>query len=215
MTLQEFADSIADNEGRDHDYQFKERIKAAGKAVLSLLLRRELDQRGYLPDSLVKTVKCVPVVEANNDSCSAPIYCKVRRTKNKIPTPLRTKIASDFIYVGGVTGFTPFNYINPARVPFLRYNPFTKNIPYYTYVNGFIYLINSEAESITIKFIPEDIEKLADIKGEDGKAIFDVEKESYFPMDMIPIIKQMVYEELRISKQPLKEEVKIEDTDEK
>lgn len=213
MTLQEFADSIADNEGRDHDYQFKERIKAGAKAVFAMLLRREMDQRGYLPDSLVKSLDCIPVVEESPAVCKAPMACEVRRTKNKIPTPVRTKVASDFFYVGGVSGTTPFNYINPARIPYLRYSRFTAHIPYYTYMNGFIYIINAIPDSITIRFIPEDIEDLTNVKDVDGNPLFDVSKDDYFPADMVPIIKQMIYEELRISREPLEEEVKIQDTD--
>jgi len=213
MRLQEFADSIADNEGRNFDYPFKERIKYSSKAIFSMLVRREIDQRGYLPDSLIKTIDCIPTVDESPTICKAPMACQVKRTKNKIPVPIRTKIASDFIYVGSTSGTLAYNYINPARLAYLTYSRFTAHIPYYTYLNGYIYIINAIPEMISVRFVPENLEDLSNLKDVDGKALFDVDTDSYFPADMVPIIKQFIYEELRIAKPEVEEEVKIDDTD--
>ena len=89
--------------------------------------------------------------------------CRILRTVNKIPTPIKTKVLdrSGFKYVGQLDANNAFIFTSLEEFKFLKELQYQHNVIYYAWDNGYIYVLdNSKLCAIRIEGIfsdPRDI----------------------------------------------------------
>lgn len=204
------AQKIADNVGKSFDYMLIERLKSDVISYRAVIIRREHDKTGAFAGTLVQDISPIRVSKVDNIECGAPTGCTVLRTDSIIPKPVRVKGGTNYTYVGAVNRMTAFGHIQPEEFKYLKqYTKFGKSYPRYSYINGYIYLFNTEANNILIRGVFADPFELANLKDCDGNTCFqDIDIDT----DMEEGIKSFIYKELGLTDTPKEpDEVKIED----
>jgi hypothetical protein len=139
-------DSLAEKLGQSNNYAFKEMLKLDIISARATLIKREYEKSKLYNESLVQTIKCVPMISVSGSECNTITgFGKVIRSKNKIPKPLLVKDNTTFLSIT-----TPFvnnkrrsiTILKPEEVEFIEYRRFTVNDAFATYENEHIYLHN-------------------------------------------------------------------------
>lgn len=204
------AHKIADNIGRTNDDMLIERLKSDIISYRATIIRREHSATGGYAPQLVMDVT-VPVIPTDANECGAPTGCIVLRTKQKIPKPVRVKKeGNNFLYVGSANRRRAFSWVKPEEVTYLKYTRFSAKYPRYTYLNGYIYLFNTDTNSVNIRFVPADPFALETLKNCDGNTCF---VPVLIDEDMEDGIKGFIYRELGLV-QGVPEETEVK-TDER
>jgi hypothetical protein len=168
---------------------------------------------------LVQSIDCIEMEKvSSNECCSVDLGddCKVSKSVEKVPVPIRMKEnSSPFNYVGGINQASPFTYTLPEKVPFMmgrRYGK--KNRIYYAYVNEHIYAFHlygqSAVQKISLRGIWEDPVALAALKTCSGEACATVD-EFPIPRDMEDPIKRLIYDELKVMDTTMENEIPIDE----
>lgn len=192
MTLNEIAYQVAEAAGLADNDTFIERAKAGVAYYRALLVRRELDKNGRTHPTFYQSIVANLERAKPTDACLADFNCQVLRTSQKIPSPIRIKgHQAPFLYVGTVDNRFAFLYNEMHVLPLMRHNKYTKNLPTYSYSDGYLYFINVPYEAIAIRGIFEDPLKLKSFKVCDGESQCSSADDEYpVPLDMVPLIVQ-------------------------
>lgn len=208
-TLKEEVDSISYFAGKPNDNILKEAIKLSIVNSLSMLLRREYDKTKRFRSSAIYTLKCVDLKSvASTDCCGVDLGCKVLKTTIKIPRPIMVKDNPDFGYVGGIdlANAKSISYIMPSELEWFKYKKFGKKLPYFTYMNDYIYLLNIKGVK-SLKIIYSPANPLDVFKLDCNKDCFDLESDVIIDADLAALIRPLVYQEIGLV--PNKEENEI------
>ena len=156
MKLGILRDSICHKWGDTNNYALQKRAENSIIAARATIIQRRYDSTKIFPVSLIERVKCVDLVIVSEDEC--PCGCnniKSLRTSNKVPKPLIVKDDSYFNFVG--RGYTSFSYCPFQNVQDIPNRKFSANDIYYTYLDGYIYLINSVQKELDLAYVPENL----------------------------------------------------------
>lgn len=168
-----------------------------------LFIKRQ-DDRDKLKrfTSFFRTIPCLELIEVDKiEACCAGIEsgCIIRRTKNKLPTPMEGPYGPLFRTVSSIDGSfevyptEPGTYTSMTKTTTFKFN---KN-KYYWYLNGYMYFPNIDWEGVKIEGIWEDdINDLAcDAKDEEG-CVLKQDQETNIPEDLFAEIEQQVLAEI-------------------
>ncbi len=190
------AQKIADNIGKPFDYMLLGRLESDVISYRAVIIRREHDKTGRFAGTLIQDLSPIAVKTVDSIECGAPTGCTVSRTELIVPKPVRVKGGTNFTYVGATNRMTAFSFIKPEEFKYLRQTKFGKAYPRYSYLNGYIYIFNSEATTISIRGVFADPFELANLKDCNGNTCFqDID----IDVDMEESIKSFIYKELGLT----------------
>lgn len=212
MQIEEIVDNIAAYFEKTTDHVFKKRVLSNVLAARAEIIRRYIDKYNSYPVSLISQVNCEETEKVDiAECCNSNLNCKITRTKNIIPSPIRKKgLSSAFIYVGTLNNNEAFGYIEPNQIDYILSDRFMpSNKMFYSYINGRIYIINGHPSKVRVRGIfnnPYLINTLNNCNGSD-ECLGNLE----IPDDFVVQIKDIVYKEMsRSSLLDSKEEITLD-----
>lgn len=188
---------IADNLNRSTDHVFKKRIESLAVALRATLYRREYERYGRFPIGsqvtiIVDTEQINKADQTPDPICNDGELCS-RRTKIRIPRPIRSRLTTPFSYVGETDGKTSYAY-SPLDSYYINTgNRFTKNKTLYDYINGHLYFMRGKPTKVMLKYVAEDMREIANL--DECGDILCVDG-NFIDIDMKDTIRKMIYEEL-------------------
>jgi hypothetical protein len=196
-TLIEEVDAIAGKYEKMFDFEFKSRIQTSFLNARAEIIRREINRIGYLPNSFLYQINCTPTVRVDiAECCSINLDCAVTRSRYKIPSPIRYKAGNtDFQYVGTIDGKKSFAFAMPEDLPFIVTDRWLKGAIRYTYINGYLYILNDNPKNIRVRAAfnnPFDFGEITDCEG--NNCIY----EPIIEEDILYMVRQLVYQDLNI-----------------
>jgi len=212
MTVNELADSIAANLGKEDDYPFRKRTRKTILDIRARLIRQEYTQTGSISPIVVQDLSDIELEEADDLACETCINKRVYRTVEEIPNPVRLKKrGSSFLFVGSNDRTNSFTYIEPEEAEAMAVTPFIKRQEFYTVLNKHIYVFNSKTNRINIRAAFGDPLELRKLKDCTGNACFtgDFQLEE----DMCDVIERMIYEKTSQGRGEGEEEISIDGDD--
>lgn len=138
-TFNEIAVLVAEPLGRVLDDPFREMVKARAKYWRSKLLRDTLNKNSKDRVHFIQYIT-LGLQQVSAVDCGIPLDCKVMKTINPVPVPLRAN-SMIFDYVGSPDGSNPFTPTTRAVMKFKlqdKYAPLVST--YYTWENRYIVL---------------------------------------------------------------------------
>jgi len=190
-SLNQIVYNIAEAAGDSTNTVLLERQKFMVEYYRALLVRRDSERNFNIPDSLTQTLTYEMEWVNSVEACGVSLPCQILCTKELVPTPLNTKNASGFLYVGAVDGQESYQYITPEQVPYAITGKFTGNSPKYFYKNGRICIINSSAMCIDVKMVAES-PATGGPQGGGGVTCIDPDAEYPITMDMVQRVTQAI-----------------------
>jgi len=189
MTLNEIAENIAYGLGEQFNDTLKESLKHSiivyrAKLIKDDLSRNFMSYVDYLQSFNVALTKVNKI-----DACST---CKILRTTEKVAKPLKVKVLgkTSFKYVGTVDFNTPFVYAHFEEFPFLNHLQYQHQVIYYTWENGYIYILNNlRLCSIRVQAVfadPRDI----NMSCEESKDMFKDDRDFPISEDLLVTIRK-------------------------
>lgn len=142
-TLNQIGDFIAYRVNRPNDRAVKNQAKLLAKTIRSRESRRSLERARH-DRQLLQRIQVELIKVDKADSCFIDIGCTIRRTKNKVPKPIRWKTDAPFIYVGQLVGNNSFTYTDLEELRYAAKNKFTSKVGRYYYINDYIYVVNQD-----------------------------------------------------------------------
>lgn len=190
-SVQQIVDNIAGNVGKLTDIVFKKRIENSVISARAEAIKRDYKKTGRFSSSLLQKIPCLKMIEVDpRECCDGSIDCKVYRTEEKIPIPIRGDNYVSITFVGTTNGLVSFGYVDRST---LRFIPKEDRQPRYTLLNDYIYTFFSSYGEISLEGVFNNLDfKLKDCKGN------LCEPNMYIPEDLEYVVKQLVYEELRM-----------------
>lgn len=157
-TLEQIVYNIAENAGREHDQPLLERLRFMVPYYRSFFLRRDEAKGRKVDPQFLQVLEKVEMEEVDRSMIMsiAEVECPLLRSKFRIPVPMRF-LSGPAIRI--VTTMDNNRVITPVEfeaIRFLQANRFTGREPRYYYRNGYLWLINSNAEVITLEMVAED-----------------------------------------------------------
>lgn len=138
-SLNAIADNIISGLNEPFDDVLKQRVKFTVKLYRALFLRRDAEKNGLNRHTQQSFTMELELVDFADDP-GVVVGCKVLRTKDKVPVPVRHKTDVPFKYVGNLVGGLGFAYTEQEELRFTKSNTFTCNVPRYTWRNGYLYV---------------------------------------------------------------------------
>ena len=215
MEIKKVVDGIAGIFEKKYDHVFKQEIRDLVIIARAEAMRQHMDKHNVIPASFVSQINSLKIKKVSASECSlSEDLCTVYRTELKIPKPIRLKNQPiSFTYVGPIDNHYPFGYLpDPSDILFRLKDKFAKRSQYYTYLNEYIYLLNTEdVDKIKIRGPFSDLDtigKLNNCNGNNCDGLFEIAD------DILVLVKNFVYNELRgTSIIPLKEEIRLNEED--
>lgn len=144
MTLNQIAENIAFALGDQFNNTLIEAIKHTvivyrGRLIKDDLTNNFMDYTNYLQSYNTDLELVNPI----------PSYCtksRLLKTKDKVPTPIRTKILdrSGFAYVGQVDSGNAFVFSKLEEFKFLDSLQYQHDVIYYSWDNGYLYILGTK-----------------------------------------------------------------------
>lgn len=165
------------------------------------ILKQEFDKNGRYPSGTNQQTLVLPLinVSASECCCSDDCECTVRRTKDKVPMPIRGNFKPEpFLYVGNSNMGAAFTYARVNEIEnILRYSKFIRNEAYYDYYNEYIYVFNFPGNKLGVRDAFSNPSELLSLKSCSGQMCADT---IMIEDDMKKVLKQMVLEEFGVVK---------------
>lgn len=211
MTINQLTSEIAHSVQQQDSVPVKRAIKLSIIHSRNQLIRHSYENHNYIDRGLQQRFRCELVSVSDGDLDGFDNPTKVKRTKNKIPKPVR------------LTNNLPFSAVrtigvdNPIEIPFVRTvsSKYYSSLPgfcspvTYDYLNDYIYIDttkNSKFNNIRFVEIEAPFENPSLIKDVNGIDIDNItaeemddlseldDKEFLIPEDMVNDIKKLVLE---------------------
>lgn len=161
-SLNQIASKYASVLRQPTNHELRERIKDAFRFTWASRVRQSIQKEG-VSELFSLTFDVNLILVDSIDSCIADANCKILRTENTIPTPLRYPSDSLFEFVGTV-GDSPFMRVNSRRAyKAMKLRRFFDNVIMYTYEkrnsSEYIYILGTnKIKFLRIVEITTDIE---------------------------------------------------------
>lgn len=139
-----------------------------GRDKARFLMSQKLDEMTlFREDGIISTIDCfamenVPLIECDLEDVA---HCtSVMKSSKKLPSGLFGKNGSGILSVASIDNSISFTYTNPRRYKDIK-NIRYKRTPsyYYTIKNGYLYLLDSEIELVSIQMIALKKEETKDV----------------------------------------------------
>ena len=215
-SLNQIAYSLAHTLGMPNDHFLLEKIKFSALNLRALYIRQDLADNP-LSKSYLQSLGALPIVcadiasECTNLNIGIKANMVIHRTKDKIPTPLRTKETDSFYSVLTLDKQTIFQEIDPQMINIFLSTKYLYNNPKYFYANEFIYLVNipnRNLKYINVTGVWENPKDVNTACQENGDCYSD-DSEFPIPIDMIPRMEKELLQ-LYSNQRPVEdEEVRI------
>jgi hypothetical protein len=158
-TLNQIAENIAYKLGDQFNLTLRESIKDTVIIYRAKFIRDDLD-KNFLSESHFSQVGTIQfevvnlLEEFNADFSNISAICanvtkqdkyKILRSKQLIPTSVRTKVSSrnPFLFLGKVDGSKNFTFTTLDKYYYYQHIPYQENNIFYIYLNNRIYIINN------------------------------------------------------------------------
>lgn len=202
-TLNQIVTQIADALNRPFDDMLKNRLKDVVIQQFGLFVSRSISQYGIDREFIYSydVSQFKHVTTKNNVALTIPYYESV----NPIPTPLRYKSDTPFVYVGGTQGDTPFSFRNLHARTITNSLPNIGISPAYDFRDSKLYIWNTPISIINgteptptdatipllIRQVPDDPRNIA---SPDVLQAMKFNADSEFPitMDLVQQIKESI-----------------------
>lgn len=167
----------------------------------AFLIRQDQEKGRSLSNNIQQTLSCVPVklIDISECPCNVPSDCTVMRTVNKIPTVIEL-YQKDLITKVSGTGVTSrgWSIISFARAGVSGTSKFTKDNTKVFLHNSYIYILNPPEglEYITVNGVFEDPRDVSKVFNCQGKPCYDTGDPFPVSAHMIPVLKQLVLQDL-------------------
>jgi len=190
MTLDQIAYNLLNlfrgGRSTNNEHISLEQLKFNIKHYRAVLARRDIERNGSITRHFEQDLGCLDleVVDASR-CCGLPAYCKVSKTKLKLPRTVRLKTVEGFTHIADITGLHVIPLIRPIDVQLLPFDRFTKNEKKAYMIEDYMYIYNAEGiDTINVRMIAEDPEELAKFKCGGGNC-YDTASPFPMPMDLI------------------------------
>lgn len=207
-SINQIISEIAHSVGEPNNYALKENIKSAVIHTRNELIRHGFENHGYI-DRNLNYRYTVSLIDINDgDIPDLPVNLnlirKIKRTKQKVPRPVRLTNNLPFQRVSSVGYYNniDFPFIKETSARFRKAVPGLCGIPSYDYINDYIYLFptdnpgfnnNFEIKKIVIEAPFEHPTEVSILAGENESFEVDVYDDEWFiPEDMIGQIKDII-----------------------
>ena len=198
-TLNQIADSIANNLKQPFNHELKERVKDYVKQELATLIRRSTKEHG-IDEQLILTYDS-EIIKVNlyDEPVEEDVKGYKLRSKYRIHKPVRIKNDSPFIYVGTIDGLHSFPIRNEREATIMHSFSFIGESYSYYISNGYIYINTRphnryKSKYIRIKAIFENPDEVLSMYDDiDGQDI-----ELPIPIDMIPLFIDKVIQRIGV-----------------
>jgi hypothetical protein len=201
IEIKQFAEEISTLFNKQFDFAFNQLLQSSIIGYRATILKQEFDKNGRFPRGSEESL-CLEITSVSATECcvSEDLECEVRRTKYKVPKPIRTNLFSDpFLFVGTSNMERAFTYQRAENVKLvLESSKFLKDRVFYDYFNDYIYVFNYEGGKVGIRDVFSNPMELLELKDCDGNPC---KTDVYIDDDMKRMIKQMVLEEFRVIRQ--------------
>ncbi|MDC6350699.1 hypothetical protein PP178_03980 [Zeaxanthinibacter sp. PT1] len=172
-TLNKIVYDIAHSQGREHELDYIERLKFRVHGLRATIIRRDLDRNRFTPNIYLQTIGCLDMEFVDASSCcGVEVGCKVYRSTDRVPEPVRFKDRIPFYYVGTIDSKIEYAPINRAALGTVGYSKFTAGMPRYYFDDGYIYVLGTLPKAVQVKGVFEYPNQLAPFSC-DGKACYD------------------------------------------
>lgn len=181
------AQTIADRLRRSSDILLLERLENSAYSLRATFLRRDYQKSREIHPSTVLSLGCVKLIKVDAaECCDIETKCKVKRTEERIPAPLRRNSLEPFVHVGSPYG-SKYNYATDLQESLIGARRFDTTSPVYIYKDGYIYVFNTNAKEVVVKDPFED-PRLASEFNTCKQSQCSIEEDSFTPEDMIALI---------------------------
>lgn len=202
MLVSEFAHSL----GQPNNKALRENIKLLIIHTRNEIVRRSFENHNYVDKGLVQRFR-VQLTDVNDGNIVIPEEYgeveidKVKRTLNKVPTPVRltNNLPFDRVSSVGYKTSREFPFIKETSARFRSSVPGLCGMPCYDYINGYIYIFPSgnnsfDLSQIVIESAFEHPTEIQINNGEvDGMNAMMEENEFLMSEDMIGQLKEIIY----------------------
>lgn len=136
QTLNLVADKLANLLKQPDNHEVKERIKESFKNLMATYIRQSVEKNG-IDEALVLPFEVELVNITYPESIFHTEGIEIKRSKYKIPTPMRIPNSAPFVSVSD--GMSAFTYVNEREFKKSISSFPTGNILIYIFTNGYIY----------------------------------------------------------------------------
>lgn len=212
VSLNDLVQLLAARVGEPWNTDLQEQMKLVLNYKRAQFFKRLLDQHPEQRRYFYKDFN-VALQQADKAECPVDTDCIVKRSKLKVPLPIRSSGGDIFDYVGSSDKTQPYGYATPAQVAqYRKYNKYTSRVSKYYYSNGYLYIyVDKDVENINVTGVYPDPRQLTAFVCNDGNCYSD-DSQYEIPYDLInDMIRDTLQVELRnVFPQNLKTE--LEDT---
>lgn len=211
-SLNQLISEISHSLGQPNNYALRQNIRNIIIHERNEKIRRSYSNHGYVDKVLLQRF-AVELIIVNDGDIELPIainnkFKKIKRTKNKVPRPVRliNNLPFNRVSTAGVYNSIEIPYIQETRAQFRKYVPGLCGSSCYDYINDYIYLFYSNSDNLITNNKVDDVNKIileaaweiphevAKLNNELSEYDFNQDDWEYFiPEDMIGIIKDSIY----------------------
>jgi len=211
-SLRQLATELIDSIGIPYDYPTYKRAKNVIIQARALRIKQDITKHGvqdHYQQSYYTKLKDVDAV----DNCVFEVGCTIKRSENKIPSPILYASDSPFLSVGNVldpksVGIElTYAYRDQIRYMAQRFPKAT----FYSWIDGYLYIYNPKHKYLIIRGIYDNPTLLpVDCNTGEAGICYDDEMEFPLPLSLIADVKNIVrnsdfltatdYEEVKIDK---------------
>jgi hypothetical protein len=195
MTLNQTSTDIANYFNQSSNHEFKERVKDMVKQELAMWIRRSVAEHGIDDVLLISYVAQVEEAKLHNHIPDSLVT--VKRTKYRVPTPVRFNNDAPFTYVGSIDKLNAYPIRNASEAALMHLYSSTGVSYSYYLSNGYI-IINDKpdnsfkSEYILIESIFENPEEVLSMYDDvDGQDI-----QLPIPLDIIALMRDKIIQRL-------------------
>jgi hypothetical protein len=212
-TLNQIAYAIAHTLGAMNDHVLREKIKYSALNLRALYIRQDLASNP-LSKTYLQSLGAVPIVcadiasECTDLSVGIKASMVIHRTKDKVPTPVRTKGGESFYSVNSIDKQTLYQEVEPHLISAFSFTKYASLSYKYFYLNGFIYIVNlpnRNIKYINVIGVWENPQDLASICND----CYSDDAEFPIPLDMLPRLERDLLQLYQNQKPVEDEEVRI------
>lgn len=189
-SLNNIAENIAFSLNEQFNHTLKESVKNSIIDYRALLIRQDLEKNAISYTDYLQSY-CVQLELVNRSECpQLAVGDFVLKSKEKIAKPIRLKTngRSNFKFVGSVDRRKSFTFATGHEEYFLSALPFQKNVVYYTYLNGYLYVLNNiKLCKVLLEYVVANPTLI-----EDCDNVFTDDRDFPIGEDMLSAIKKMI-----------------------
>ncbi len=191
-TLNNIAENIAFTLGEQFNDTLKESIKDSIVDFRAMLIRQDLERNSISYFDYLETFN-IALIRVDKSECpELAVKSYVLRSENKVPPPIRLKSngRSNYKFVGSIDRTISLTFASAFEINFMSSLPFQKNTIYYTYRDGYIYVLNNlKIKKLVVEGIIADPRLVDDC---DMPTVYADDRAFPVPVDMLVNIKDLI-----------------------